>query len=832
MLKKIYKIVCFALALTAGSHANALSNITKFPASGLGVDYRIGGNYYGTPPSAGWGMGSRVGVSAFSENDLFSAEPSDPPSQPNTIGVALNKTYQICDGCEATISGRFYNRTPIGHPNITNEAYLWIGPAGGNIGIDNPSYAAPYNTQSEGMILGAATNLTAAPPEANAVIIDSGGTSDTRKAKLTGGLPPVPLDSWFTQTIVIQRIGNQLYIKSFNVNGTDVTALHDFNISAFSGYDASWLGTGFNVGAMADDLVSEIKVDIPEAKINKNFDGFIIAPGEKRRLIITAENLSVPAKDIDNMYIKDLMPYPLQVDSILLNTCNGNITYSSSQLEFLGTLPASGCEIQAEVIWPANLSTPPHCPAFVTNTITPGAGGDFYTDGGQVNVPVSAFLQCEPALVDVKKTTSATSLIPGATVPYTIEIKGTNNHPAIGLSVQDTFPPGVFSSITWECKETDATNPANSSSCGNGSGDINETNISLPKDTIRTYEIKAVVSSTPPASYENEVEMNTGNGFCDKDPTATTCKAKAPPLSAVASVKIEKSTTTLAPVGPGAAVRYSITVTNPSAVQATNITVADTIPAGIASGTWSCTGSCGTTNGNLPLNDTIANLAAGASTTYTIDAITDINTLPTQINNIATATPAAPQLCVDATGNISAPPCKTNIVTLDTATPVITIAQNVNNLAPATPGGTITYVVTVTNTGTVPANNITVTNPLPNGITGGSWSCSPAALCGTVSGNLPINHVIANLPPGAVVTYTVTATVAKSNVPNQITNVATASSPNLITVNGNLGSGSVSGPISLLGAPPVNPIPTLNQWSLLILALLLMGFGFKARKTY
>lgn len=77
-----------------------------------------------------------------------------------------------------------------------------------------------------------------------------------------------------------------------------------------------------------------------------------------------------------------------------------------------------------------------------------------------------------------------------------------------------------------------------------------------------------------------------------------------------------------------------------------------------------------------------------------------------------------------------------------------------------TAGDTATYTITATNAGPDAANGATITDALPATLTGASWTCTGmgGGTCAAAgSGNISDS---VNLPPGASVTYTLTATVS------------------------------------------------------------------------
>lgn len=97
-------------------------------------------------------------------------------------------------------------------------------------------------------------------------------------------------------------------------------------------------------------------------------------------------------------------------------------------------------------------------------------------------------------------------------------------------------------------------------------------------------------------------------------------------------------------------------VSNPTGVPVTRpIETADPLPAGLESGNWTCSGACGTTtSGSLPLAVTLEGLGPQASATFTLSAVAAASGQGTSIINTATATPTAPELCLNGQAQCSA----------------------------------------------------------------------------------------------------------------------------------------------------------------------------------
>lgn len=100
-----------------------------------------------------------------------------------------------------------------------------------------------------------------------------------------------------------------------------------------------------------------------------------------------------------------------------------------------------------------------------------------------------------------------------------------------------------------------------------------------------------------------------------------------------------------------------------------------------------------------------------------------------------------------------------------------------------TPGETLNYVLTVANSGPSDLFRARVTDSFPAGFDSISWTCAGDAggVC-TASGVGDIDE-LADLPSGATVTYTVTATVSEQTATGTLANTASVAAPTGCTVN-------------------------------------------------
>lgn len=167
-----------------------------------------------------------------------------------------------------------------------------------------------------------------------------------------------------------------------------------------------------------------------------------------------------------------------------------------------------------------------------------------------------------------------------------------------------------------------------------------------------------------------------------------------------------------------------------------------------------------------------------------------------------------------------------NAVAVDLA---VAITNNRNGVCVGSP---TTYTVTVTNPGGAPVAGATLVNNPPAGVTYGSWTvaASGGAVAPASSGSGALNEVV-SLPLGGTLVYTITATVG-AGAAGPVVNTATIQLPASLTdANPANNTASDSDPLTTgCAVGPAGPggaasIPTLSEWGLILLSLLLAGFA-------
>ena len=327
--------------------------------------------------------------------------------------------------------------------------------------------------------------------------------------------------------------------------------------------------------------------------------------------------------------------------------------------------------------------------------------------------------------VSVTNTNNQVIYTPGSTVTYNVVVKNNGPLTATGVAVTNNIPGGI-TNYSWT---------GSNGSSGTNLG-LNNTIGTLFIGETRTYTITAQI----PASYVGSLinTVNISSVSVDSNPSNNTAIDKDMSFAQSGANIVVTNTDGVTTYRTGTTKTYTLTVKNNGPSAAANVVVTNAIPVGITSFSW--TGSNGTFGTDVPLEDTIASLANGATVTYTI-VIQIPTTFVGNLTSIANAVSSTVDLFPEC-------PACIDVNTLQSVSGLS--ITNTNNQITYIPGGTSVYTVTVTNSGPQTASSCTVKNNIPAGITNFSWSGNGA------TGTTNLNNPVTNLLPGQSIVYTIT----------------------------------------------------------------------------
>ncbi len=313
-----------------------------------------------------------------------------------------------------------------------------------------------------------------------------------------------------------------------------------------------------------------------------------------------------------------------------------------------------------------------------------------FTATAQYTNPVNA----NPHFI-LTKTSAVTTTTPNATFSYTLTLTNTGNQAAANVVISDTLPADVAfvdASDDWY-----TTTP----------GIVVWQAINLPSGASVARGLTVTVNPTLPAGLEWLV--NAAGVIDDRGYTATGQNAIL--VEATPDLVLTKRDDGVNAI-PGALLAYTLTYTNTGPQGATGVVIAETVPAhtifeaAASSPGWTCAdGAPAGTLCECSIDDLPAN--ASGNVDFTVRVVTPLPA--TAANIVNTASIADDGL----NGTDPTPPNNTTTITSTVvAAPDLKISKS-NGVDTVQPGDTLSYLITLTNTGNLEATNIHITDTLP-----------------------------------------------------------------------------------------------------------------------
>jgi uncharacterized repeat protein (TIGR01451 family) len=391
-----------------------------------------------------------------------------------------------------------------------------------------------------------------------------------------------------------------------------------------------------------------------------------------------------------------------------------------------------------------------------------------------VGANVAAPIQCDP--VSCTNTLSLpsvdqyalsldanTSVVqPDSIVEYTFTVVNTGGFDSFGIRVAALEPPDVVTS-SWTCQGGGGVE-----CLPGGSGPIDQIISFMPPGGSVTYTISATVGSNlqPTIDYQLSV-LFAGQGlapegtlFCVPANCMTTLSLpSAAQIPATFNVTKTADKTIL---DPGGNVRYTVRYANTGSVEANAVRFIDNLPSGLQSFSWTCatTGdfSCNQAAGSGSLNEFFNSVPAGASATFTIDAVVAA-TASGNVTNRA-------QVFAD---NIVCTPSSCQAVLSLPVQPPAAIVVSKSASPPSggsiSPGQPIAWTLSALNAGGATTTALQLRDALPLSVTDISVVPDPGVSCDSLT-PAPGSNLTCTIPPGFTMqrSVTISATVAAGAV--------------------------------------------------------------------
>ncbi|RAN71252.1 DUF11 domain-containing protein [Bacillus sp. SRB_331] len=426
--------------------------------------------------------------------------------------------------------------------------------------------------------------------------------------------------------------------------------------------------------------------------------------------------------------------------------------------------------------------------ANITFQYTPIAGGTTFNGLATSN---SAGTQIN--LADINGTKSVNKLFTdiGETLTYSISLANIGNIAATNVIYTDPIPSGttfIPGSVTVNGVTQAGANPANGISIG-----------SIAANSTTTISFQVFVPSIP----QTNPILNSGTTTYQYIPVPNQPAVSGTDTTNIVSTQVNNATVTMTKAVDknyadiGDTLTYTVAFTGTGNTNANNVIFTDVIPTGTTFVLNSLTIDGSTQVGANPANGVnIGSILTGTTKSVSFQVV--VNTIPVS-NAVSNGSSASYQYTVNPSQLPIMKNISSNVVTTQINNANLTLTKSTNKQF-ATIGETISYTILITNSGNTAANNVQLTDPLPNGT---------ILTLGSVTLNGVLQNVdslvalpIGTIPGGATFTLSFQVTVINITAQNPIINNAFSSyiytvNPSLPPTSKTVNSNSVTSTIRL-----------------------------------
>ena len=238
--------------------------------------------------------------------------------------------------------------------------------------------------------------------------------------------------------------------------------------------------------------------------------------------------------------------------------------------------------------------------------------------------------QAASADLSITNSDNVATAAPGGVVVYKIKASNLGSSAVSGANVSDTFT-GL--TCSWICSGTGG------GTCdASGSGNINRS-VNLPAGADVTFTATCSIPTASTGTLSNTATVATPAGTTD--PNLGNNSATDVDTLALQADVVVTMTDGVDSAQMNDVIDYVINITNPNGPSNVSVNIADTLPAQLSGGSWTCVATSGATcakaGGNTGTINSSAALPVGGKVTYTLGGLVSTDNASDQITNTVTA---------------------------------------------------------------------------------------------------------------------------------------------------------------------------------------------------
>ncbi|WP_433372608.1 putative Ig domain-containing protein [Streptosporangium sp. CA-115845] len=517
--------------------------------------------------------------------------------------------------------------------------------------------------------------------------------------------------------------------------------------------------TGSNCPTGSTDSRCTAAVAVARLVISQSFVGSSATPGSTIRLNATFTNTG----QVPYTGISISSPTAGTVDDAVPNgdqaASSGTLVLSATAITWTGNIPVGGT---VTVTGTLTVKNPPTGDKIVTGTLVSAAPGNNCPAGGS-DPRCTALLNVVVPGLTITNIADAPVTVQGGTVNYTVTVTNSGQTPYIGATFTEALT-GVLDDAVYN---GDATATTGSVSFADPTltwtGDL-----AVGASATITYSVTVRNPDPGDRNLTSTISSPTVGGNCAPASGNAQCTSSVIVLIPALTITQTDAPTTAV---PGITITYTTTVTNTGQLPYTGATFTEALAGVLDDAVYNAdaTASGGSVSYTGPNLIWTGNLAPGASATITYTVTVD-NPVTGDANLVNTIT--------STTSGNNCPPGGTD-PRCGTSVRVTEITSLTFDKAASTPsagqGETVTYTVTISNSGLTPYVGATFTDDLTDVLDDGTYNNDAVAGTGTVGYTAPNLTWTGTVPAGGSTTVVYSVTVNTSSDGNLVNTLVSTS---------------------------------------------------------